>query len=582
MAAVDSLLTPHTESTSLMESRLVETHVFVVGGNSAIEAQPSVVHFGGFEINKTQKFKLKLLNKGAKATRVHVVGPTTSFFSSSMSKLDAGLFPGLAETVEIQFTPLEWRYYYDCIRVQVQHGENLLIPIHAYPVPGKVEIPSRIDFGSCAIGESVCKRIPLSCNVPIDFDFEVQVAESSPSIEITPQQGQIPAKGTTSLSITFTPQAYKTSTCMFNFRLSGFNSKTVSCFVTGSCAVGLAQKKRLKELETEESVSLTSTTTTTTSSRRATPVAPKLKKKKQRSSEELVKPPPPTVIDGIRVPKSLVGMASINYILNQPPAKLVTGIAVPLVDSIVEKNPSGRAERDKKFLEGLRSELSERHDCGETPCSSDELAAIAHEHKRDIARYLTAQAKDADSMLHVSTSLVTNVDDMLFRTHRRVDGSGKATSLIPKGATVTFAARPTDGWRYRVDLLQRFVQAVRTVILRNRAATRLVHLKAYLSGNSPPAPLPPPEANPFLQVQAHQIAPTQLTYTPPIDMFNDDMSTWKQVEAPGKLTVDFSESGFWRLEVAREYVMAGYEVEHPTAGFQTVEEPKEATLPSLF
>jgi hypothetical protein len=32
--------------------------VFVVGGNSAIEAQPSVVHFGGFEINKTQKFKL--------------------------------------------------------------------------------------------------------------------------------------------------------------------------------------------------------------------------------------------------------------------------------------------------------------------------------------------------------------------------------------------------------------------------------------------------------------------------------------------------------------------------------------------
>ncbi len=38
-----------------------------------------------------------------------------------------------------------------------QGGENLLVPMHAYPVMNETKFPRRIDFGKCAIGETYIK-----------------------------------------------------------------------------------------------------------------------------------------------------------------------------------------------------------------------------------------------------------------------------------------------------------------------------------------------------------------------------------------------------------------------------------------
>jgi len=61
--------------------------------------------------------------------------------------------------------------------VHVEDEGNLLIPIHGYPVPGNAAIPKQLNFANCSIGKTVTRRIPLTCTVPIDFDFKVNLVE---------------------------------------------------------------------------------------------------------------------------------------------------------------------------------------------------------------------------------------------------------------------------------------------------------------------------------------------------------------------------------------------------------------------
>ena len=124
---------------------------------AVFKSNPSVVHFSGFQVGQKHTLTLvrlasflvffshflifycpqQLLNAGAQRARYHLFPPTTDFFTLQFSKkvcdvcgsrLSFGcqlrmqdfLGPGAAEEITIEFTPTEWRYYYDCIRIHSQ------------------------------------------------------------------------------------------------------------------------------------------------------------------------------------------------------------------------------------------------------------------------------------------------------------------------------------------------------------------------------------------------------------------------------------------------------------------------------
>ena len=84
-------------------------------------------------------------------------------------------------------------------------GENLLIPIHAYPMMNQTKFPRRISFGKCAVGETCTKRVSLTCNVPIDFEYEITMLEASAAFVVQPQHGVVPANGVVEVQVTFNP-----------------------------------------------------------------------------------------------------------------------------------------------------------------------------------------------------------------------------------------------------------------------------------------------------------------------------------------------------------------------------------------
>ena len=81
----------------------------------------------------------------------------------------------------------------------------MLIPIHAYPMMNQTKFPRRISFGKCAVGETYTKHVSLTCNVPIDFEYEITMLEPNAAFVVQPQQGVVPANGTVDVEVTFRP-----------------------------------------------------------------------------------------------------------------------------------------------------------------------------------------------------------------------------------------------------------------------------------------------------------------------------------------------------------------------------------------
>ncbi|KAF3706275.1 Cilia- and flagella-associated protein 221 [Channa argus] len=201
-------LVEESGSRASVPNHLLESKIYAkLKSNSLIEAEPPELHFSGFELGKDYIKMLKLINISSDVMNIHIIPTQTKHFQTSYSK---------------------------------KGEENLLIPVHAYPVIDDLHIPPHIHLAAIPLGQSVSHVIPLRCSTPIDFEFQVYVIQSHEAFTISPLAGVIPANGEVKIKVTFSPIQYETCQVTIQLVISQFNTKPYLCTITGSSAAHLA------------------------------------------------------------------------------------------------------------------------------------------------------------------------------------------------------------------------------------------------------------------------------------------------------------------------------------------------------
>jgi len=227
--------------------KIVESHVYAkIGGNDSLLPSPAVVHFGGYSLNEVHVQKISVLNTSSVSQRLHVVNTTTPFFRVKYEK-KGRVAPGMSEDLYIEFKPNAWRYYYDCVRIHCE-DENLLIPIHAYPVINDVVFPRVLDFGASSLCDTTTKVVDIKCNVPIQFEYEIIITKPHPDFNITPLRGLIPANGAARVSVTYSPVKLGTASMEMQIDVSQFNFEPITCHISGNAAPGIVRNRILAQI----------------------------------------------------------------------------------------------------------------------------------------------------------------------------------------------------------------------------------------------------------------------------------------------------------------------------------------------
>ncbi|EKX41515.1 hypothetical protein GUITHDRAFT_164378 [Guillardia theta CCMP2712] len=244
---------------------LVDDHVYTkVKRTKNFEARPAVIHFPGLEVGRFYEKSVRIVNVSRFTQRLHILPPQTHFFSFQYDK-KGKISPGMSEKIFIQFSPNELRYYHDAIRIHCD-GENLLVPLHAYPtispsVPapsvtlppssGKNELvffPKQIDFGMCLLAQEHQRLLPVRSHVPLEFDFSIRIMSAHPDMQVEPQQGRVPPLGQVEVVLTYTPSRMVTAEMILEIQIEQFNFHPHRLSVIGSARPNARRQAALEDL----------------------------------------------------------------------------------------------------------------------------------------------------------------------------------------------------------------------------------------------------------------------------------------------------------------------------------------------
>ncbi|KAM6104665.1 deleted in lung and esophageal cancer protein 1 [Theristicus caerulescens] len=118
-------------------------------------ANPPTVLFSDYEVGHVYEMTIELQNITSTCHRVRLIPPSTSAFAIGPGKFpgEGGMIaPGMTCQYTVQFIPEYLGDYEDCILVETQVSEPLLIPIQAKRTPPVLTLPHIIDCGSCLVG----------------------------------------------------------------------------------------------------------------------------------------------------------------------------------------------------------------------------------------------------------------------------------------------------------------------------------------------------------------------------------------------------------------------------------------------
>ncbi|PIK57014.1 putative primary ciliary dyskinesia protein 1-like [Apostichopus japonicus] len=459
------------EDKKVIPNHILDTKLFhKLSSNAIIQAVPAAVHFAGFEPGKLFKQTLRFVNLSSECQQMHVIPPSSRYFKAWYKKRER-LVPGMALEVSVEFTPDEWRYYYDCIRIHCKDAENLIVPLHGYPVMDVSDFPSVYSFPQTPVSQSITKEIPLRCKAPVDFEFYISFPQPNPSFTVEPLTGVIPAHGQTALQITFQPTEFSTAVMKIQLNISQFNSKPLVCVITGHSTPGLEKKEVSSVLSSEFDCQL--------DPHSISPLGVSRKKRNKKSkARQPAKDTDALEKDGIRFPSNLDAQHSVNSVLIQQAGKMsVKELREAILykrETVVNRYQLKEAEFDQEVKEDLqaerRNELRWQVHLGRDQISETDREDILAYRAEALSEYHYNRG-DPISGIEYSRSADSCIQR---RTLRNVTDK---PAHMPQ-----FDLLNNDPWATRHRAIGRFRRAVNKVILRSRADKKVPFLQKLVVG----------------------------------------------------------------------------------------------------
>ncbi|XP_046335996.1 cilia- and flagella-associated protein 221-like isoform X2 [Haliotis rufescens] len=447
-------------------NHLLETKIYSkVGKNAAIHTRPSNIHFDGFELQKKQTRSFKIVNASSDVLRMHIIPPQSKYFYIKYKKLER-MVPGLTLDCTVEFTPDEWRYYYDCIRINCPGEENLVVPIHAYPVMSTKDFPHHFSFSPVPVGHKMSEVFPLYCGAPVDFEFQITYIQPSVAFQISPMSGVVPANSKAEVTVTFMPREFQTVQAKIQLTISQFNSKPILCTFSGHSSPGL-----LKEISES-----TYANSEVLDPRCLSPLdRARSKRKPSGNKRPLVTQKKEIEYQGIKFPSVIESPYAVAQVLIQEPGKLR---AKDLRESILTKKdtnkPSNRQMKEAEFAHDVRQDVYEERQnqlrwqirLGEVQISNKKRTYVLEDRMHAWEDYRYNKRGDC---VPESEYKRTSTKCTFKRTLR--DAAELAS------AETKFDPYTNDMWAIRHASLSVFRQAGRKVIIRARASHKLASLR---------------------------------------------------------------------------------------------------------
>ncbi|UJR28234.1 hypothetical protein I4U23_009484 [Adineta vaga] len=463
-------------------NHLLNSKLFVkLKRNQLIEVTPHEIHFDGFDLNQIQTRELHILNRSSEVLRLDIIPPQTSFFQIDYKKPQR-LVTGFSIHVKILFKPTQWQYYHDAIRIHTpERDHHVIVPIHAYPIILLDGIlPNTYQFPNTPLGQVSTKTFSFQSGAPVDFQYRIEILSHDSALTIQPMEGIIEQSNVTNITVTYAPTAFCTSRLSIAIIVSQFHIQPFTCTFVGKCLPGLARDLAKKTLgmsgqfSTDNINLVTKKLSNVTSSILSTTT--KQKSPKQPMTESIVG----TDIerDGLRIPKKIDSTWAVSKVLLQKKGK------VALKDL-------------RRFNElSLENQLGLTRQRKETIFLQD-VNRIEDEEQRNKIRWQTKLGFDALSSTereNILNSRQISWDEYSIRIGHPIpeDEYVRDTVGYSEQRTVRsldmkirtnaqFDLHTNNLWHNRLQVLDRFAQAARKIIIKRRLANHLKALQTYIN-----------------------------------------------------------------------------------------------------